>query len=141
MVKAMAFHKVGYFDPSYFFYGEDADFAIRIHDAGMTMYFVPTAKVWHKIDDIATDRTSPFVLYHLARSSVLMLRKRFSGLERWYGIILQFMLYTPFRFWQILRGGRGWDSVGAWLKGLGHGVTARIDHETRIDKKHLHTPE
>lgn len=127
LIRMETFRKVGLFHTSYFFYMEDVDFALRIREAGMRMYFVPTARVLHKIDDIAVNRTSPFVLYHLARSTVIMLRKRFSGPRRWYGIMLQLGLYTPFRFWQILKGGSGWASVAAWLRGLSHGVTSRIN--------------
>ena len=125
LVRRCTFERVGLFDTSYFFYGEDVDYSLRIWDEGMSMYFVPTAKVLHKIEDIATDRTSPFVLYHLAKSTVIMLQKRFSGLELWYGLSLQLTVYTAFRFWQIINGGSGWDSVVAWFKGLHHGLRVR----------------
>jgi len=125
LVRRCTFERVGLFDTSYFFYGEDVDYSLRIRDEGMSMYFVPTAKVLHKIDDIAINRTSPFVLYHLAKSTIIMLRKRFSGLELWYGVSLQLTIYTAFRFWQIIIGGSGWDSVLAWLKGLYHGLSAK----------------
>jgi len=94
------------------------------------MYFVPSAKVWHKIEDIdiAIDRTTPLVLYHLARSSVIMLRKNFSGFERLYGIFLRFTIYTLFRIWQIVKGQRGWDSFVAWFKGLFHGMSVNVDN-------------
>ncbi|MGA2624698.1 MAG: glycosyltransferase family 2 protein [Bacteroidota bacterium] len=125
LIRRCTFERVGLFDTSYFFYGEDVDYSLRIRDEGMRMYFVPTAKVLHKIEDIATDRTSPFVLYHLAKSTMIMLRKRFSGLELWYGVTLQLTLYTAFRCWQIVIGGSGWDSVLAWFKGLFHGLSTK----------------
>jgi GT2 family glycosyltransferase len=125
LIRRCTFERVGLFDTSYFFYGEDVDYGLRIRDEGMRMYFVPTAKVLHKIEDIATDRTSPFVLYHLAKSTMIMLRKRFSGLELWYGVTLQLTLYTAFRCWQIVIGGSGWDSVLAWFKGLFHGLSTK----------------
>jgi len=125
LIRRCTFERVGFFDTSYFFYGEDVDYSLRIRDEGMSMYFVPTAKVLHKIDYIAVDRTSPYVLYHLGKSTMILIRKRFSGLEQWYGVTLQFTLYTAFRFWQIIVGGSGWDSALAWLKGLYHGLSAR----------------
>lgn len=125
LIRKCTFERVGFFDSSYFFYIEDVDYSLRIRDKGMSMYFVPTARVLHKIDDIAIDKTSPFVLYHLAKSTMIMLRKRFSGLERWYGFSLQLTVYTIFRCWQIVIGGSGWASVLAWFKGLYHGLSAR----------------
>ena len=127
LIPVKTFNKVGFFDPSYFLYSDDVDYGLRIKSAGMNMYFVPVAKVWHKIEDIAIDRTTPLVLYHLARSSVIMLRKNFSGFERLYGIFLRFTIYTLFRIWQIVKGQRGWDSFVAWFKGLVHGMTAKVD--------------
>ena len=54
------------------------------------------------------------------------MRKRFSGLEKLYGIFLQFTIYTLFRAWQIIKGRRGMDSLVAWVKGLVHGLTKKV---------------
>lgn len=127
LVPRKTIEKVGLFDPSLFFYGDDVDYGLRIKDAGLNMYFVPTAKVWHKIEDISVDRTTPHVLYHLARSTVIMLRKRFAGFERFYGILLQFTVYTLFRIWQTVKGKRGWKSIRSWWKGLVDGSTLKLN--------------
>jgi len=131
LVPRKTFEKVGLFDASLFFYGDDVDYGLRIKEADLNMYFVPTAKVWHKIEDITIDRTTPYVLYHLARSTVIMLRKRFSGIEKFYGILLQFTVYTAFRIWQTVRGRRGWQSVSSWLKGLLDGMKVKLNHTIR----------
>ena len=114
---------VGFLDTSYFFYSEDLDYDLRVLKAGMTLMFVPRAKVWHKIEDVAKERTSPYVLFHLARSTILVYRRRFDPPYRWYAVLLQFVLYTPYRFLQIVRGGAGAGSLAAWLKGLWTGMT------------------
>ena len=126
LLRRSTIERVGLFDASYFFYGEDVDYGLRIGDAGMNMCVVPAARVYHKIGDIATERTSPFVVKNLARSTVITIRKRFSGLLMWYGVTLQFTLFTLFRTWQILRGGNGWDSIVAWFSGLSAGLRVRI---------------
>ncbi len=105
LVARRALDRVGYLDPAYYFYAEDVDFGLRVREAGMQMLFVPAARVWHKIGNVASDRTSPFVLYHIGRSWTLLFRKRFAGPYAWYGIALQYLLYTPHRLWQMLRGG------------------------------------
>jgi|WetSurMetagenome_2_1015567.scaffolds.fasta_scaffold01540_12 GT2 family glycosyltransferase len=127
LVPENTFKKVGVFDPDYFFYGDDVDYGLRIINEGMKMYFVPEAKVWHKIEDIAIDRTTPYVLFHLAKSTIIMLRKRFSGLEKIYGIFLEFSVYTLFRIWQIIKGRKGYDSLIAWFNGLIQGMTTKIN--------------
>ncbi len=124
LIPRSTFQTIGLFDPSLFFYGDDVDYGLRVKEAGLNMYFVPEAKVWHKIEDITIDRTTPYVLYHLARSTIIILRKRFFGLEKFYGIFLQFTIYTAFRIWQTIKGRRSWNSVWSWLKGLIDGTTA-----------------
>jgi GT2 family glycosyltransferase len=122
LIRREVFEKIGYLDTSYFFYSEDLDFDLRVLAGGFTLLFVPSAKVWHKIDEVAKDRTSPYVLYHLARSSIMVFRKRFKFPYAWYGIMMQMIVYTPFRFWQVLVGGSGWQACQAWVKGLRAGL-------------------
>jgi GT2 family glycosyltransferase len=117
--------RVGYLDPAYFFYGEDVDFGLRVAAAGLTMLYVPAASVWHKIEDVAKDRTSPFVLYHLGRGTALVFRKRFAPPYRWYAFLVQLTLYTPYRAWQIIKGGAGPGALRAWLRGLADGMRGR----------------
>jgi GT2 family glycosyltransferase len=125
LVTRRALERVGVLDPAYYFYYEDVDFSLRVREAGMRMTFVPRARVWHKIGDVARERTSPFVLYHLGRSCTLLFRKRFRGLYACYGIALQYLLYTPHRLYQVLRGGAGLESVRAWFQGLRDGTGVR----------------
>lgn len=122
LIPQKTFEHVGLFDESYFLYSDDVDYGLRVKNAGYKMLFVPNAKVWHKIEDISQDRTTPLVLYHLARSSVIMIRKNFSGFEKLYGIALRFTVYSFFRIWQILKAKRGFASLTAWYKGLFHGL-------------------
>jgi GT2 family glycosyltransferase len=125
LVARRALERVGYLDPAYYFYAEDVDFGLRVRSAGMQMLFVPGARVRHKIRDVARDRTSPFVLYHLGRSWALLFRRRFSGPYALYGLALQYLLYTPHRLWQVLRGGAPLDSLRAWFLGLRDGAAQR----------------
>lgn len=128
LLPASTIARVGLLDSTYFFYVEDIDYSLRLRQAGLQLAYVPSAKVWHKVFDIAENRTSPYVLYHIGRSYVMMLRKRFPPVLRWYGIALQVFLFTPFRIFQIIKGGNGWDSIRAWMRGLYHGVMTRIPH-------------
>lgn len=125
LVARRTLDRVGHLDPSYYFYAEDVDFGLRVREAGIQMVFVPGARVWHKIGSVARDRTSPFVLYHMGRSWTLLFRRRFTGPYAWYGIALQYLLYTPHRLWQMVRGGAGLTSFLAWFQGLRDGTRQR----------------
>ena len=125
LVARRTLDRVGYLDPAYYFYAEDVDYGLRVREAGMPMVFVPGARVWHKIGDVARDRTSPFVLYHIGRSWTLLFRKRFAFPYAWYGIALQYVLYTPHRLWQMWRGEASSASLRAWFQGLRDGSGQR----------------
>lgn len=122
LIKRDVFEKIGLFDEDYFLYEEDLDFCLRASRAGFKLLYVPFAKVWHKIEDTAKDRTSPFTLYHMARSRIIFLRKNFSRANFLYGLFIHLLLYTPFRFLQIVRGSRSIKSIWAWLHGTWAGL-------------------
>jgi len=125
LVSRRTLETVGLLDPAFYFYAEDVDFGLRVQQAGLRLVFEPRARVWHRIDDVARERSSPFVVYHLGRSWALLFKKRFRGPYRWYGIALQYLLYTPNRLLQMLRGGAPRESFTAWFEGLADGVRER----------------
>lgn len=123
LIGRTAFESVGYFDERFFMYCEDVDFCFRITKAGLKLLYVPAASAWHLIESAARDRTSEFVLYHLARSRLLLLRKHFSRAYLAYGLLLHLAAYTPFRLVQILTGSGSFRAAAAWLRGIKDGLS------------------
>jgi hypothetical protein len=123
LIRSRIFAKVGLFDEDFFFYDEDVDFCLRVTRAGFKLLYVPQAKSWHKIRNVAKDRTSPFVMYHLARSHLLVLRKNFSVVYFAYGLLVHLLLYTPYRMLQIAQGSRSLSAAKAWIKGTWDGIS------------------
>lgn len=130
LIKREVFVKIGLFDEDYFLYEEDVDFCLRAIRAGFKLIYVPAGKVWHKIENIAKDRTSPFIMYHMAKSRLIMLRKNFSLFYFFYGLCLHFLLFTPFRFLQIILGSRSPKSLLAWLQGTLAGVFDKLNKKS-----------
>jgi len=125
LIKTKVFEKIGFFDEDFFFYAEDADFCLRAKRAGFKLLYVPSAKVWHKIKNISQERTTPFCMYHLARSRLVFLRKNFTLPYFLYGLILHLAFYTPYRIWQIVHGSRSFHSFKAWIQGTIDGIILR----------------
>lgn len=48
MIKTKVMRKVGFFDPGYFFCGEDFDLSIAVRKAGFKIMYAPSAKIYHK---------------------------------------------------------------------------------------------
>lgn len=46
---AKAIKRKGAFDPRYFMYYEDVELSVRLKRSGFKIYFVPAAKIWHKV--------------------------------------------------------------------------------------------
>jgi GT2 family glycosyltransferase len=80
LVRAAAIRSVGVLDESYFMYGEDADWSMRIRSAGYGVWYEPAAKVWHKLSVSAGGHLSSFKLRNKYLSSI----RFFGRYARWY---------------------------------------------------------
>ena len=80
LVRASVIRNVGSLDESYFIYGEDADWSMRIRHAGYAIWYEPAARVWHKLSVSAGGHLSPFKL----RNKYLSNLRFFARYGRWY---------------------------------------------------------
>jgi GT2 family glycosyltransferase len=67
--------KVGLIDESYFLYGEDCDYSMRITSAGGTIWHCPQSVVLHKVSQ-STGSDSPIKAYLKSRSIVHLFKKQ-----------------------------------------------------------------
>ncbi|MFH2054235.1 MAG: glycosyltransferase family 2 protein [bacterium] len=70
----VALERVGLLDEGFFFYGEDADYSIRIRARGGRIIHVPRALVLHKVS-VSVGEYSPLKMWMRSRSHVKLLRK------------------------------------------------------------------
>lgn len=49
-LKRSAAEKVGFFDERFFMFAEDADYSLRLRNAGYKLLMFPTSTVWHDLD-------------------------------------------------------------------------------------------
>lgn len=80
MVRSEVIAKVGMLDEAYFIYGEDADWCMRIRNAGYTIWYEPAAKVWHKLSVSAGGHLSTFKLKNKYFGSL----RFFARYAKWY---------------------------------------------------------
>ncbi len=94
------FEAVGGFDEGFRMYAEDVDLSLRIRARGMTINYVPSSRVWHKVS--ASLSRSP--LRKLVKKSVGDLYL-FSKHRAWSGMVL-YLILLPLRlagsFWDVL---------------------------------------
>jgi GT2 family glycosyltransferase len=72
MAKRELIEKIGSLDPSYYMYGEDADWCLRARKAGFGILYVPGARVWHKVSLSAGGEFSATKLYEKTKSNLLL---------------------------------------------------------------------
>ena len=68
------FQRVGLMDERYFVYWDDTDFMLRAARRGVKLYFLPQAKLWHKVGAL-TGPQSEFTLRYATRNHAYYLRK------------------------------------------------------------------
>ena len=74
LVKREVFNQIGFFDPIYVMYAEDADFCRRVRDAGYRIVCVPTAKMWHKVA-ASSNKDKPRNRFFRTKGQVIFYRR------------------------------------------------------------------
>jgi GT2 family glycosyltransferase len=62
MARREVYEQIGPLDPSYAIYCEDVDLCLRAAEAGWSLRYVPSAKVWHKVSSSSGGGMTPFKL-------------------------------------------------------------------------------
>lgn len=75
LVSRQVFEKIGFLDPDYFLYWEEADFEIRASKAGFKMMYVPDAVIWHKVSKTSGGSLEPLHQYYFFRNNLLFIKK------------------------------------------------------------------
>lgn len=75
LVRREVLEKVGYLDPGYYIYTEDADFSVRIRRAGYELWCVPASRISHRISASSGGGTTPFKVYHRTLSNAKFLAR------------------------------------------------------------------
>lgn len=74
LVQRKVFQVIGLMDERYFVYGDDNDFMFRAWKADILLFFLPEAKLWHKVGSL-TGTESPFSMRYVARNKAYFMVK------------------------------------------------------------------
>ncbi len=81
LIRSAVFDRVGFLDEQYFTYAEDADFMYRCLKVGVTLWYIPGARLWHKVNSL-TGTFSPFSLRYGARNRAYFIAKHLPWIYR-----------------------------------------------------------
>jgi GT2 family glycosyltransferase len=72
LVPLSVVRQVGPLDEALFLYGEDVDWATRMRSAGLAVYVVPRARLWHGLSTSSGGSASPLSAYYQTRNSFVI---------------------------------------------------------------------
>lgn len=109
LIRREVLEKVGYFDTGYFFYYDDWDFSVRTRKAGFSIWFIPTANVWHKVSMSTQKSKKPGRWWYILGKSTVRYYLRHStpealGLYIGWFVIREFIKLKPHRIPPFLSG-------------------------------------
>jgi GT2 family glycosyltransferase len=87
LVHREVFSRVGLMDERYFVYSDDTDFMLRAWRAGEILWYLPEAKLWHKVNSL-TGADSAFSMRYGARNRAFFIAKHVRG---GYGVLFQWL--------------------------------------------------
>jgi GT2 family glycosyltransferase len=107
-------------------YCEDAEYSLRVREAGFELAYVPRARAFHRVGS-SLGRTSrpPTVTYCFNRNRGYLMRRNFSGWRRAAGIAYLAVTKPARAGWELLHGRP--RSAGAFIRGTALGLFGRID--------------
>jgi GT2 family glycosyltransferase len=82
LVRTEVIRKVGLFDENFFLGYEEADLCYRTKRAGYKCFFVPQAKVWHKLSPASTECDPALIKYYSFRNKLLWAKRNLPVLEQ-----------------------------------------------------------
>jgi GT2 family glycosyltransferase len=117
LIKQEVFDRVGLMDANYFVYFDDTDFCLRAYRAGVKLFYLPTARLKHKVSSL-TGGMSSFTLRYCVRNQVYYVLKNYSvGQGFFYCVALS--IYIPGKYFFFLRSPKTfWTAQKAFWEGI-----------------------
>lgn len=123
LIRRQAMIATGLWDPVYHVSVEDADWCVRMKQAGFRCRYVPGARLWHMVSP-TTGGYTPGRTFRTGRSTAIFVRK-YAGLWGWAGFLFWTAVALPLAFLRELpRGNMG--AVAAKFRGVLAGFRATL---------------
>ena len=120
LIKRKVIEDVGMLDPTYFCYGEDIDWCLRISRAGYRIVCDLNAKIWHK-SNVSTSKVKRCAEYYFHRNWVINARK-YARIPQFISFLL---LYPAYCIPGLLKAGE-FGHIRNFVLGFIDGLFARI---------------
>ena len=126
MIPASVFRKVGLLDERFFMYCEDSEFCLRLKKNGISINYVPTAKLWHKISQSTGGAESALTMYYITRNRILYLKdykKEFAPTALAYTLVTRIIRMIQ----MTVKGKPEWKAFQKGIRDGLKGVTGKVE--------------
>ena len=130
LVRRRVFDRVGLMDSQYFVYSDDVDFLYRCLKQGISLWYVPEAKLWHKVSSLTGGDASPFAIRYQTRNAIYFQRKH---LPHW----LAFYWYSYTQTRSLLAYLLGHNTRSKWNL---RRKAAKDGREIAVNRSEVHGP-
>jgi GT2 family glycosyltransferase len=117
LIRGRVFDRVGLMDSRYFVYIDDTDFLYRCLKLQIPLWYVPKAKLWHKVSSLTGSAFSQFTLHYSTRNRAYFIVKHIPRLQAF----LPMLVYELYFRLSCLRpdpvGARFRIRLSAWKEG------------------------
>jgi GT2 family glycosyltransferase len=110
LMRRSVIDRIGMMDSRYFVYNDDVDFLYRCLQQDLTLWYLPDARLYHKVSSLTGGDGSEFSIRYMTRNRAYFLRKH---LQTWQVLLwaIHFLAYTAprrllmghdsFRIWRL----------------------------------------
>lgn len=120
LVKRVVVEKAGLMDEDLFLYCEEDEYCHRIRQAGYRLFYLPTSRIWHKVA-LKGDFLKPYQAYYIIRNSLIVRRKKYSGMRFLLSLAGYFGSFVPQYSWYCVKKGQS-DLLVPVFRGVRDGV-------------------
>jgi GT2 family glycosyltransferase len=75
LIKTEVIQKIGLLNKEFFLYFEETDWTLRASEMGYKSFYIPKAKIWHKVSKSGGGISKPIGLYYITRNRWLFMDK------------------------------------------------------------------
>ena len=107
LIRKEVFDKVGLLDEAYFTYTEDVDFMLQCLRRNIHLWYLPNARLWHKVSSLSGGETSETMIRYCTRNRIYFLYKNLPEM-------LAIFTSSLYRTYIFIRRILGIDSPHVW---------------------------
>ena len=126
LIRKEVFDKVGLLDEAYFTYTEDVDFMLQCLRHDSKLWYIPSAKLWHKVSSL-TGATSEFTVRNCTINRLYFIKKNLPAplATAWR------IAYSIYYILEFFMRKHSWEKVAFRLQAASSGWTS-IHHNTAL---------